>query len=137
MSHKPKLWKWILFLLVIAIAGALWKLQQVSDWAREAMKSADEPELIPPPQPTRAIVHQEDQPQAPSPQPDDLKQIKGIGPKVMQLLNEHNIHTFEQLAATEVSRLKSLLEKRNWRMANPSTWPKQAQALAVKKNDTM
>jgi predicted flap endonuclease-1-like 5' DNA nuclease len=71
--------------------------------------------------------------EAPPPKPDDLKVIVGIGPKIAKILNEYGIFTFEQLANTEVSFLEKLLEEREWHMADPSTWPAQAQTLAEQK----
>ncbi|MAT41002.1 MAG: hypothetical protein CL609_01585 [Anaerolineaceae bacterium] len=57
---------------------------------------------------------------------DDLKQIEGIGPKISQLLGEHNIKTFDELANTEVENLKIILTEAKIRIADPSTWPEQA-----------
>ncbi len=65
--------------------------------------------------------------------PDDLKKIVGIGPKISKLLNGQGIFTFEQLAATEVSRLVGLMEEQAWKIADPSTWPAQARKLAEEK----
>jgi predicted flap endonuclease-1-like 5' DNA nuclease len=69
---------------------------------------------------------------APSPpRPDDLKQVKGIGPKVEKLLNANGITTFAQLAQTEVGRLQALLDEAGWEnIADPTTWPEQARQLA-------
>ena len=35
-------------------------------------------------------------------EPDELRKIEGIGPKIAEILNEHGILTFEQLAETKV-----------------------------------
>lgn len=126
-SPKNRLGKWLLFLVVIAIAGALWKLRQVSDWFRERAQSSEEATFLPPSAPPRSVTIETKIPPSPPLQPDDLQRIKGVGPKVAQLLNEHNIYTFEQLSAANVDTLKSLLRKRNWHMADPSTWIKQAE----------
>jgi len=63
---------------------------------------------------------------------DDLKKIEGIGPKISDLLNNAGIFTFKQLAGTDVSRLKAILEEAGsrYRTHNPSTWSKQAQMAA-------
>jgi predicted flap endonuclease-1-like 5' DNA nuclease len=66
-------------------------------------------------------------------EPDDLKRIEGIGPKIASVLQAAGIETFAQLAATEVSRIEQILEEespRLRRLANPGTWPEQA-ALAA------
>ncbi|NJN98127.1 MAG: DUF4332 domain-containing protein, partial [Anaerolineales bacterium] len=65
-------------------------------------------------------------------QPDDLKVIEGIGPKIAGLLNAAGITTFAQLAETEVSRLDQLLVDANLRrLADPGTWPEQAKLAAA------
>lgn len=62
------------------------------------------------------------------PSPDDLTRIEGIGPKISETLQAAGIHTFAQLAGTEVSRLQEILEASgpNLRLAKPDTWPEQA-----------
>lgn len=67
--------------------------------------------------------------------PDDLKKIEGIGPKVSQILNENGILTFAQLAQTEVSRLREILQEAGprFRIMEPDSWPEQA-GLAAKGN---
>ncbi len=40
---------------------------------------------------------------------DDLTIIEGIGPKIEELLNQHDIYTFAQLADTEVSDLETII----------------------------
>jgi len=69
----------------------------------------------------------------PSPSPDDLKKIEGIGPKISQILNENGILTFAQLAQTEVSKLREILQEAGprFRMMEPESWPEQA-GLAAK-----
>ena len=65
-------------------------------------------------------------------QPDDLKRIEGIGPKIAGILNENGITTFAQLADTDVSRLQQILEEAGLsRIAHPQTWPEQAQLAAA------
>lgn len=70
----------------------------------------------------------------PPPKPDDLTKIKGIGPKIKQVLNEQGILTFEQLAETEVRALQQLMEEQQWHMATFETWPAQARELAEAKS---
>lgn len=64
--------------------------------------------------------------------PDDLTQIEGIGPKVQELLNKEDIRTFRRLATTEVSDIKHILARagEQFRMYDPSTWPRQAKLAA-------
>ncbi len=63
---------------------------------------------------------------------DDLKIVDGIGPKIESLLVAGGIRTWAQLAAAEVSRLRSILDHagRRFRVHDPGTWPRQA-ALAA------
>ena len=60
---------------------------------------------------------------------DDLTKIEGIGPKVQEHLNNAGIFTWAQLANTEVSKIKSVLEAQGGVYARmvPGTWPKQAE----------
>jgi len=64
--------------------------------------------------------------------PEDLKIVEGIGPKIEQLLKEDGINTWEDLANAEVSRLEAILAKagKRYRLAKPATWPRQARLAA-------
>lgn len=67
----------------------------------------------------------------PGSETDDLKIIEGIGPAIATLLRTHGITTFRQLAAAPTTRLVEILtEARLNRLANPETWPEQAQLAA-------
>lgn len=61
---------------------------------------------------------------------DDLTLLEGIGPKINELLQQAGIRTFAQLAATDVERLREILDQANLRIADPATWPEQARLLA-------
>ncbi len=65
-------------------------------------------------------------------QPDNLRKLTGIGPKVATILNESGIQTFEQLAQTEVSRLRAILEKAGpgFKGMSPESWGEQARLAA-------
>ena len=68
-----------------------------------------------------------------SPQPDNLKIVEGIGPKIEGMLHAHSIFTYEQLANTSVDNIKRILGEEGTRFAaihDPSTWPKQAEIAA-------
>jgi predicted flap endonuclease-1-like 5' DNA nuclease len=67
---------------------------------------------------------------SPGKREDDLQEVKGIGPKTLGVLNAAGIYTFAELAATEVERLKEIVQEANLRLANPEGWPEQAEALA-------
>jgi predicted flap endonuclease-1-like 5' DNA nuclease len=62
---------------------------------------------------------------------DDLKRIEGIGPKISNVLQDAGITTYAQLAATDVHRLRQILDESGIRLANPDTWPEQARLAAA------
>ncbi|WAC12375.1 hypothetical protein [Dyadobacter pollutisoli] len=72
---------------------------------------------------------------SPDHEPDDLKLIEGIGPKIEELLNKEGIHTYEQLSEASIIRLAGILKKAGprFQIHDPSSWPKQA-ILARDKN---
>lgn len=133
----------ILLGMVLAAAGValfvwlLWWLWTHRDEEEEApaleLKSVPAP-LEPDVEEQVAEIAAEDEeaPGAP-PEPDDLKRIEGIGPKISSVLQGAGITTFAQLAKADVSHLEQILEEadpRLLRLANPATWPEQA-ALAA------
>lgn len=60
--------------------------------------------------------------------PEDLKIVEGIGPKIEDLLKAAGINTWEDLSNTSVARLYEILDAagENFRLAKPTTWPRQA-----------
>ncbi len=64
--------------------------------------------------------------------PEDLKIVEGIGPKIEQLLKDAGINDWQSLADTEVGRLWEILKAAGdkFKLAQPDTWPQQA-ALAA------
>jgi predicted flap endonuclease-1-like 5' DNA nuclease len=62
---------------------------------------------------------------------DDLRRIEGIGPKISGVLQGAGITTFAQLAAADVGQLRQILREAGVRVANPTTWPEQAELAAV------
>jgi len=66
---------------------------------------------------------------------DDLKAVEGIGPKIEGLLKDAGIKNWSALAASEVSRLQDILTSAGdrYRLADPGTWPKQAELAAAGK----
>ena len=59
---------------------------------------------------------------------DDFTAIEGIGPKINDLIHADGIHTFRELSETDPARIQKILDKAgaNFQMANPGTWPDQA-----------
>ena len=71
---------------------------------------------------------------------DDLKVIEGIGPKISQVLAAAGIATFASLAATTPERIEDILAAESSRLAglaDPTTWPEQAQLAAEGKWDDL
>lgn len=64
---------------------------------------------------------------------DDLTMIDGIGPKVADLCTGIGILTWNDLANTEESLLRTMLQDAGprFRTHDPSTWPEQARLLAA------
>jgi predicted flap endonuclease-1-like 5' DNA nuclease/predicted nucleic acid-binding Zn-ribbon protein len=60
--------------------------------------------------------------------PDDLKQIEGIGPKIEELLNAEGIYKYEQLASIKLEAIRTILDKAGsrFRMHDPQSWAAQA-----------
>lgn len=75
----------------------------------------------------------------PPPNPDDLKKVEGIGPKIEKLCNEKGIWTWRQLSQTSVEFLQEMLDEAgpNFRISKPDTWPKQAELAADGKWDEL
>lgn len=63
---------------------------------------------------------------------NDLKAVEGIGPKIESLLNNSGITTWVGLSQTPVEKLNSILAAAGdrYKLADPGTWPKQAQYAA-------
>ncbi len=72
-------------------------------------------------------------------QQDDLKAIEGIGPKIESLLNNAGINTWQALSETSSDRIKEILDNAgpNYALADPGTWPKQAEMAAQGKWDEL
>lgn len=63
---------------------------------------------------------------------DDLTVVEGIGPKIADLCHGIGIRTWSDLAETEVSLLRTMLNDAGQRFKahDPGTWPQQAALLA-------
>jgi predicted flap endonuclease-1-like 5' DNA nuclease len=71
---------------------------------------------------------------APPPEPDDLKIIEGIGPRMAGVLQDAGISTFAQLADTPLDEIERVLEEadpRLLRLADPKAWIEQASLAAA------
>ena len=70
---------------------------------------------------------------------DDLKAIEGIGPKIEQLMHDAGITTWRGLSQTNVPAIKEILTAAfsRFALADPATWPKQAELAADGKWDEL
>lgn len=66
---------------------------------------------------------------------DDLEIVEGVGPKIADVLKQAGVTTLAQLAATDVERLKEILQEGEVRIGDPTTWPEQAALAAEGKWD--
>ena len=64
---------------------------------------------------------------------DDLEVVEGIGPKIAELLDRNGITTWADLAGTDAERLHEILVDAGpqYRLSDPTTWPRQAALLAA------
>ena len=139
--------------MVLAFAG-VFLFAWVLYWLWERLGGKEEPESIEidaqPPEPeVEAPTMKEEaeeeadeiepeaelEAKAPEPpvEPDDLKRIEGIGPKLSSVLQEAGIVTFAQLASATAEEIEQILEAadpRLLRLAQPASWTEQA-ALAA------
>ena len=97
-------------------------MEKIQTRLREQDSGSPLKEVIPT---TGSAEHKQD------PKPDDLKRIEGIGPKISKLLNEAGITTFSQLAASSVSQLDQIVREAGISIADPGTWPEQANLAAA------
>jgi NADH-quinone oxidoreductase subunit I len=73
---------------------------------------------------------------APPSEPDDLKRIEGIGPKIAGVLQAAGVKTFAQLADSSADHLRQILQGADpnlLNLADPTSWPKQARLAATGK----
>lgn len=65
-------------------------------------------------------------------QPDNLKRIEGIGPKIAEVLKASGIDSFAKLASMSPEQIKDLLNQAGDRFSfqDPTTWPAQADLAA-------
>jgi predicted flap endonuclease-1-like 5' DNA nuclease len=71
--------------------------------------------------------------------PEDLKVVEGIGPKIDGLLKDDGIKNWTDLSKATEATLQGVLDKAGdrYRLADPSTWAKQAGLAAAGKWDEL
>ncbi len=69
---------------------------------------------------------------------DDLQVVEGIGPKIERELNAAGIRTLRELANTSADRIREILAQHpRFKLANPNSWPRQAELAADGKWDEL
>ncbi len=63
---------------------------------------------------------------------NDFTVIEGVGPKINDLIHDDGIHTFSELALTDVAHIQKILDKAGpaFTLAKPDTWPAQSNFAA-------
>ncbi len=77
--------------------------------------------------------------QVPQQQPDNLKRIEGIGPKIAEVLKVAGIDSFAKLASMKPDEIKEVLIAAGDRFnfQDPTTWPAQAELAANREWDKL
>jgi predicted flap endonuclease-1-like 5' DNA nuclease len=57
---------------------------------------------------------------------NDLTVVEGIGPKISQILYDHDVKNFKALIATPVENLKTWLKENKMQFVDPTSWAEQA-----------
>ena len=68
---------------------------------------------------------------------DNLKELKGIGPKIESLLNEAGIRSFDELANASVKSLQDVLQSAGsrYQSMDPTAWKKLAKEAIASRNN--
>ncbi|HBX68178.1 MAG TPA: hypothetical protein DEH25_02000 [Chloroflexi bacterium] len=133
-EEKSFSWWWLGVKLGVIAALIIWWLLEQQNKKQAPPVSVEIPleDDKVTPSPVEAPQASPKLPEAP-PQPDDLRKIEGIGPKIQETLRAAGIQTYAQLAASNPAELKQILVEAGIRLGDPSTWPEQA-ALSAAEN---
>ena len=120
-------------MLITLVLGILigWLVEWVIDWLywrRARAKSGGRSAAIP--VPTKRTRRRNEPPPA---NPDDLTEIKGIGPVIAKQLNNEGIYTYEQLAELTEDEFENALGDLLEKFFNERTILRHAHELAEKK----
>lgn len=83
------------------------------------------------PSPAEPTASERPQPSESALSPDDLTQIKGIGPVFQERLREAGITTYERLAATDPEQVREIIAAADWQKVEPERWVQEAAELAT------
>ena len=126
-------WLWIIVALLAGMIIGYWLARRACENEVEQAAATARMETV--------VATDEPTPQAgPVPvEPDDLRRIEGIGPKIAELIQDGGILTFAQMADAPVERLQGILDAagERYRVHNPATWPMQARLAAKGKWDEL
>ena len=124
------IWIFLLLFLLVVVVAVIWVLYEEKGKAAHTEEEPQSVTEVPSAEPEASPATLAAEP--PPGKLDDLKRIEGIGPKISGLLQAAGIRTFAQLAETDVSRLKQILEEADiTALADPTTWPEQARLAAA------
>ena len=107
-----------------------------SDTRSALTEISQPPSIEPPPTDQGELIPEEPQhPEQITPKPqsaDDLKKLRGIGPKLEQILRTNGLETFTQIAEADLEYLNSILAKAGARFksSGQETWAEQARLAA-------
>ena len=117
-------WVWVILIIILLVLLWFW-FGREGDEEPATGETSEEP-VVPVPQKVETVQVDE------TPvEPDDLKKIEGVGPKVSSLLNQAGIFTFQQMVDTGALKLESILDEAGLQMINADTWPEQAKLAAA------
>jgi predicted flap endonuclease-1-like 5' DNA nuclease len=115
--------------LAVLLAAALWWWLLRRRRERAALSSGGEARR---PAPIALVLAP-----AVSEQPDDLRRIEGVGPKISAVLQGAGVTTYARLAAAQADDLRAILRQAGIRLADPTTWPEQAALAAAGEWDAL
>jgi len=120
-------------------------IEPVKDAANDAAEAVED-HVVEPVRDRIADIFDKDAPELPVPEDpqhlafykavksNDLTLVEGIGPRIAEVCKAAGIASFADLAKTDASRIKEILNDANLgSLADPSSWPKQAE-LALQGN---
>jgi predicted flap endonuclease-1-like 5' DNA nuclease len=134
-SDEAPWWRWMFIALAAPAVVLLIKLvRQNQEAERVSVRYPPATDIVidePAPREEAPIVPKPEAEQpAPPAEADDLRKIDGIGPKISMVLKDAGILTFSRLANTDVMLLREILDEAGIRIADPQTWPEQANLAA-------
>jgi predicted flap endonuclease-1-like 5' DNA nuclease len=137
-AGEDRAFSWWWFGLKVGIVTALiiwWWLENRNKKSLETISktSLAEGKSIPLPDEELQVEPKQESSKPEAIQPDNLRKIEGIGPKIQTTLQAAGVETFAQLAASKPENLKQILVDAGIRLGDPTTWPEQA-ALAAAEN---